>query len=103
MPVWTEAELIALAEHLRDQRPKDTELQELYAEEAVKARFAKYGGIYRYVLPTDSAAILDNEKKFKASMSTVNHMVFSREGLRSEEHTSELQSLMRTSYAVFCL
>src|SRR3546814_943279 len=25
------------------------------------------------------------------------------EGRRSEEHTSELQSLMRTSYAVFCL
>src|SRR3546814_9953116 len=25
------------------------------------------------------------------------------EALRSEEHTSELQSLMRTSYAVFCL
>src|SRR3546814_8394249 len=26
-----------------------------------------------------------------------------RLGLRSEEHTSELQSLMRISYAVFCL
>src|SRR3546814_3147464 len=26
-----------------------------------------------------------------------------KKGLRSEEHTSELQSLMRTSYAVFCL
>src|SRR3546814_3116736 len=26
-----------------------------------------------------------------------------RGGRRSEEHTSELQSLMRTSYAVFCL
>src|SRR3546814_8490321 len=26
-----------------------------------------------------------------------------RGGERSEEHTSELQSLMRTSYAVFCL
>src|SRR3546814_2738122 len=26
-----------------------------------------------------------------------------RAELRSEEHTSELQSLMRTSYAVFCL
>src|SRR3546814_7801968 len=25
------------------------------------------------------------------------------QGVRSEEHTSELQSLMRTSYAVFCL
>src|SRR3546814_7816952 len=26
-----------------------------------------------------------------------------RNGMRSEEHTSELQSLMRISYAVFCL
>src|SRR3546814_3282175 len=29
--------------------------------------------------------------------------VIELEILRSEEHTSELQSLMRTSYAVFCL
>src|SRR3546814_6473970 len=29
------------------------------------------------------------------------HLAF--EGIRSEEHTSELQSLMRISYAVFCL
>src|SRR3546814_3870705 len=28
---------------------------------------------------------------------------FGARGIRSEEHTSELQSLMRTSYAVFCL
>src|SRR3546814_5133383 len=28
---------------------------------------------------------------------------WSRPGNRSEEHTSELQSLMRISYAVFCL
>src|SRR3546814_4415679 len=28
---------------------------------------------------------------------------FRQGGARSEEHTSELQSLMRTSYAVFCL
>src|SRR3546814_9535559 len=32
------------------------------------------------------------------------HLVERREGMdRSEEHTSELQSLMRISYAVFCL
>src|SRR3546814_2680299 len=30
-------------------------------------------------------------------------MRFARLGMRSEEHTSELQSLMRISYAVFCL
>src|SRR3546814_4523894 len=28
---------------------------------------------------------------------------FCEDHVRSEEHTSELQSLMRTSYAVFCL
>src|SRR3546814_7887553 len=30
-------------------------------------------------------------------------MLFERAFARSEEHTSELQSLMRISYAVFCL
>src|SRR3546814_19966711 len=29
--------------------------------------------------------------------------ILSFRGMRSEEHTSELQSLMRISYAVFCL
>src|SRR3546814_2328750 len=29
--------------------------------------------------------------------------VAAQDGVRSEEHTSELQSLMRISYAVFCL
>src|SRR3546814_6776167 len=33
---------------------------------------------------------------------TVQQVLF-RSGERSEEHTSELQSLMRISYAVFCL
>src|SRR3546814_7941190 len=31
------------------------------------------------------------------------HRALRRLGQRSEEHTSELQSLMRISYAVFCL
>src|SRR3546814_9213462 len=30
-------------------------------------------------------------------------VLIERDGLRSEEHTSALQSLLRTSYAVFCL
>src|SRR3546814_9192178 len=33
----------------------------------------------------------------------VRATVVTRLGARSEEHTSELQSLMRISYAVFCL
>src|SRR3546814_4694931 len=38
------------------------------------------------------------ECKFRKAGTVGNQDVF-----RSEEHTSELQSLMRTSYAVFCL
>src|SRR3546814_1797334 len=41
-----------------------------------------------------------------ASMVTARRLIdasLSDAGLRSEEHTSELQSLMRISYAVFCL
>src|SRR3546814_4642007 len=34
---------------------------------------------------------------------TVGRPIRRRVGFRSEEHTSELQSLMRISYAVFCL
>src|SRR3546814_7042064 len=41
------------------------------------------------------------------SENTVNaalrRMGFDKDTMRSEEHTSELQSLMRISYAVFCL
>src|SRR3546814_1991639 len=33
----------------------------------------------------------------------LTHLVIGRDLARSEEHTSELQSLMRNSYAVFCL
>src|SRR3546814_8019362 len=33
----------------------------------------------------------------------IGRRFFIDHGMRSEEHTSELQSLMRTSYAVFCL
>src|SRR3546814_10534044 len=33
----------------------------------------------------------------------IESMAFCADALRSEEHTSELQSLMRISYAVFCL
>src|SRR3546814_1384007 len=36
-------------------------------------------------------------------LGTGETLAYNGDTLRSEEHTSELQSLMRTSYAVFCL
>src|SRR3546814_7298825 len=50
--------------------------------------------------------VVDNERAIQTGMSTLlggwGCAVATAAG-RSEEHTSELQSLMRISYAVFCL
>src|SRR3546814_10673204 len=39
----------------------------------------------------------------KQTFGWLSHQGVATQRLRSEEHTSELQSLMRISYAVFCL
>src|SRR3546814_10082283 len=41
--------------------------------------------------------------KYLWHFQTVHHDIWDLDLPRSEEHTSELQSLMRISYAVFCL
>src|SRR3546814_2931417 len=38
-----------------------------------------------------------------AALSEIGEAALADREMRSEEHTSELQSLMRSSYAVFCL
>src|SRR3546814_5573112 len=48
----------------------------------------------------------ENLRQFNEQLARVRQRLFERESTvnqRSEEHTSELQSLMRISYAVFCL
>src|SRR3546814_1011867 len=61
------------------------------------------------MLQPDKAEVLSDEHKIEHGLdlldlpweySTPGHFAFAG---RSEEHTSELQSLMRSSYAVFCL
>src|SRR3546814_2439575 len=47
-------------------------------------------------------ALLDSAKAFCCS-GLASFWYFACHSARSEEHTSELQSLMRISYAVFCL
>src|SRR3546814_204189 len=49
------------------------------------------------------AAVGEEGLKVFASMNPLRRMAEPTEVARSEEHTSELQSLMRISYAVFCL
>src|SRR3546814_2239943 len=50
--------------------------------------------------PSYGAAITELKREGKLDRETAHRQV---KYLRSEEHTSELQSLMRISYAVFCL
>src|SRR3546814_1660492 len=44
-----------------------------------------------------------NSRIGRPCRSCLRRPIFPSVGCRSEEHTSELQSLMRISYAVFCL
>src|SRR3546814_2613643 len=50
-----------------------------------------------------AAAALYRRAAFDAVGGFADHYFCLLEDVRSEEHTSELQSLMRISYAVFCL
>src|SRR3546814_8645614 len=51
----------------------------------------------------NTAAGLGTSTAALAQMSSVEQLQYVEQYFRSEEHTSELQSLMRISYAVFCL
>src|SRR3546814_4093522 len=67
--------------------------------------------IIKVKLPSDHIEQQDAKKSYEGFDSStqakrVAHVVqacFNGRRIRSEEHTSELQSLMRISYAVFCL
>src|SRR3546814_4972418 len=52
----------------------------------------------------EAAVVRDQHQAGAVGAVEFEHLVeHGGRGLRSEEHTSELQSLMRISYAVFCL
>src|SRR3546814_4111789 len=55
-----------------------------------------------HTLSTQAASRIDTGRIVASTAEKIALVCFSPSG-RSEEHTSELQSLMRISYAVFCL
>src|SRR3546814_4657394 len=57
--------------------------------------------IHAYSLVHDDLPAMDDDDLRRGQPTT--HKKFDEACARSEEHTSELQSLMRISYAVFCL
>src|SRR3546814_2598787 len=77
-PVWTEEELDAIVKEMRVEAPSDE------------------AGRHRIGNPIDGDGAV-------AGDIDGDHGKIGGSPCRSEEHTSELQSLMRISYAVFCL
>src|SRR3546814_5582473 len=63
----------------------------------VESRFLRAAGLAEPVRRPMRAGATAQKPRFSSRCLQVMHKV------RSEEHTSELQSLMRISYAVFCL
>src|SRR3546814_5777987 len=67
------------------------------------------GGEIGYGLPRTEAQLnarrqfMEARKEWPLSMQGFMDRFLIQDDMRSEEHTSELQSLMRISYAVFCL
>src|SRR3546814_5804078 len=71
-------------------------LKKVTREQAVPLYRAQSYAHLRLGNTGQAAKAIEIAKKYAVSPSEI-------ESIRSEEHTSELQSLMRISYAVFCL
>src|SRR3546814_9110168 len=62
-----------------------------------------FEGIARWTAPAEHSVLWRVRDASGAVIGYHNDACFGKGAYRSEEHTSELQSLMRISYAVFCL
>src|SRR3546814_10197756 len=73
------------------------------AEAATAQRIVADRATARAARVADVRARLTLADAARSARPVVGANVYTRPPTRSEEHTSELQSLMRISYAVFCL
>src|SRR3546814_1007935 len=84
--------------------PRSTRTDTLFPYTTLfRSRRARLPGLFcAPALPADLACA-DVRRRRTRSARTTTTRVAGEPAARSEEHTSELQSLMRISYAVFCL
>src|SRR3546814_9647831 len=84
--------------------------QRIWGYETPDGSFAQFARVQsRQLMPRPKHLTWEESACYTLTLATAYRMLFGhrphilRPGHRSEEHTSELQSLMRISYAVFCL
>src|SRR3546814_7549094 len=84
--------------------PRSTRTDTLFPYTTLFRSHAEVRGDASARRPRHAAALFADARCLEPLGAAVGSPFEHREfGLRSEEHTSELQSLMRISYAVFCL
>src|SRR3546814_1302109 len=93
--------------HLRDvaaieKESEDIDIRPLLGPHGSDDEFAKF---IAHVVPRSFRICAANRASLPCAQATPTSSRSTRNNCadRSEEHTSELQSLMRTTYAVFCL
>src|SRR3546814_7993131 len=99
---------IGIIATLRVQPGKEAQFEDVFAELTPAVHANEPGNSYYRLFRTDEAGVYKVMECYADDAAVEAHRAsdhFRTLGakLRSEEHTSELQSLMRTTYAVFCL
>src|SRR3546814_5346545 len=96
----------AIDELVRRGAPKPTADTKSWLESLSSVGFftrRKHSGNHIYVFPLTKAAKLAGRMLPQIAYPVLDRNPIGSDVTKSEEHTSELQSLMRISYAVFCL
>src|SRR3546814_2861641 len=91
LAVWSDAQLHA------------DELLIHVVEFGVEEAVAAIAGMLAMLEADAQGQLVSAQRQIKGAEYFQIVVIADRAGYRSEEHTSELQSLMRISYAVFCL
>src|SRR3546814_7684882 len=75
--------------------------EDLYSDRFILAAAEENRAVHDSLTYEDFCQLSYIELRLSGNFKSVPEVILERQ--RSEEHTSELQSLMRISYAVFCL
>jgi hypothetical protein len=72
MPAYTERQLLAIGQHMRQLQDFPKELEETYSDEGIVKGFAEFGGIIRHVLPSSLSSLKESTKKKNNAIGTTD-------------------------------
>jgi hypothetical protein len=76
MPVYAEDELVAIGRDMRTRPDFDSDLESLYSDDAIRARFATFNGIIRPVLPQSESDVRQVHEQRDAALKSIDPAKF---------------------------